>query len=605
MAKESPPPDLPPYVIEYINLIARRMRYTRAAATEVRQELTDHFADALADCPDDEDRQKCAERLIAEFGDAHLLATLIRRGKKRNRPAWKTAFLRVSQGLALLIVLLLIYTTWFVMGQPTVSTDYVALMSQRLHPKVETDQNAWPHYRQATILYAEPESVPLPPGQHTPSGIDRVFPKAWQDTDLDLAHAPPAVQQAVRHHIQKNEAAWGEFVAASREPYCWYEYSELDDLAREMAATRRTPQPATPTSQPDDSIWKGSVMAILLLPNMAPLRGLAKIAVWKSRLAEGLEDPHQAMARALVSARVSRHWVDPDRLLIEQLVGQRICTMSCQEIRRLSADRAMSTDDLQSVQQQLESLYARGFPLLGVATERMSFADAVQRLFTDSGPGGGHLIPKRVEKAWELIGPEPGPSTSIFGTPIPYIPLLSTGMSLVHAGRDDTLAMANAYYDRVEQWCRLAPYQREDKPSPDRMTMKLSRERYWVLRMFLPSLSRAADLTFVARAEYDATLTVLATRRYDLDKGEYPAKLDVLVKDGYLKALPIDPYSGDPLVYRRTAGGFTLYSVAGNFQDDGGVANPDKPWDHRDYDADYVFWPVPPLRPFPADDEAS
>ena len=38
----------------------------------------------------------------------------------------------------------------------------------------------------------------------------------------------------------------------------------------------------------------------------------------------------------------------------------------------------------------------------------------------------------------------------------------------------------------------------------------------------------------------------------------------------YLSQVPIDPYSGRPLIYRRTAEGYLLYSVGSNRVDDGG-----------------------------------
>ena len=72
---------LPACVTEYINQVIRRMRYSRSARREVRQELLDHFTDALADCPDPQQRQKLAETFIGEFGDTKMLAALLRRAE--------------------------------------------------------------------------------------------------------------------------------------------------------------------------------------------------------------------------------------------------------------------------------------------------------------------------------------------------------------------------------------------------------------------------------------------------------------------------------------------------------------------------------------------
>lgn len=60
-----------------------------------------------------------------------------------------------------------------------------------------------------------------------------------------------------------------------------------------------------------------------------------------------------------------------------------------------------------------------------------------------------------------------------------------------------------------------------------------------------------------------------AVRRHVLMEGSPPESLASLVPK-YLAAVPNDPYRDGPLVYRRTAEGYLLYSVGGNGTDDGG-----------------------------------
>ena len=64
-------------------------------------------------------------------------------------------------------------------------------------------------------------------------------------------------------------------------------------------------------------------------------------------------------------------------------------------------------------------------------------------------------------------------------------------------------------------------------------------------------------------------LAEAAVRSYKLATGAAPASLESLVP-GYFSQVPIDPYSGKPLVYRCTAEGYLLYSVGSNRVDDGG-----------------------------------
>jgi hypothetical protein len=56
-----------------------------------------------------------------------------------------------------------------------------------------------------------------------------------------------------------------------------------------------------------------------------------------------------------------------------------------------------------------------------------------------------------------------------------------------------------------------------------------------------------------------------------------------------LKKLPMDPFSDKPLVYKRTADGFMLYSLGADFDDDGGLHSR---WGQDKTGGDHVFWPV-------------
>jgi hypothetical protein len=82
----------------------------------------------------------------------------------------------------------------------------------------------------------------------------------------------------------------------------------------------------------------------------------------------------------------------------------------------------------------------------------------------------------------------------------------------------------------------------------------------------------------------------LALRSYCVEKGQPPEKLADLVPD-HLTAVPEDPYSGKPLVYRREADKYVLYTVGPDGQDDGG-----KPWDEMNWSGDFLL-DEPPQAP--------
>ena len=86
----------------------------------------------------------------------------------------------------------------------------------------------------------------------------------------------------------------------------------------------------------------------------------------------------------------------------------------------------------------------------------------------------------------------------------------------------------------------------------------------------------------------EATTALLAIFTYQAQEGWLPESLQQLV-ERLLQSVPLDPYSGKPLIYRINGDDFTLYSVGEDFVDNGGV-----PCEWNDQSGgDHVFWPVP------------
>ncbi len=127
---------------------------------------------------------------------------------------------------------------------------------------------------------------------------------------------------------------------------------------------------------------------------------------------------------------------------------------------------------------------------------------------------------------------------------------------------------------------------------------------------FMPAFS--GGLNVITRGQTRSKLThtavALAAWRLDQEGGgsSYPERLDALVPQ-YFSDVPIDPYSGQPLIYERRNGGYLLASVGQNGTYDGGsdadgwIVNGewqdderDVPWNRSDL---VVRMPVPG-RPF-------
>jgi len=544
------PADLPEIVRAYIDSVIRKMRYRRKVRREVRQELIDHFTDALSDCKSEQERQERAERLIADFGDAKLLAVLIRRGKKRCRPAWAKALIRTGQAMLGLILLFCLYTAWFLTGRPTVRVDYVAQLNRMVRPAVPQEQNAWPYYARAIELYVEPGK-----------DLERIASLTCRHDEQrkTFADLTESERQALERWTKQNGPAWEQFVAASKRPFCWLKYRTLDEQLG---------------------------MFGVLLPHLAPLRGVSRVGIWRARIAASRGDPYQALQDCLTVARAARHWQGKDRILIEQRVAIAMATGAYQEMRHIVKGNRVSSRRLADLQAALGAIYPEGYPFIDLEVERLGFLDTVQRLFTDGGPGGGHLIPQEYGRLQVTLSPP------VFRS-VPF--WTATGM--LHAGRDETLAVADRIYEYAARWAKMSPYERHitGGASPRELIEALSPTRFFVVRGILPSraLDEAAKRMFQGKAEYEATLTILALRRWRIEKGRYPDGLNELVAAGYLKRLPADPYSDGPLKYERRGEDFVLYSLGADFDDDGGVRDPDDPWGPGEKGGDRVFWPLP------------
>lgn len=63
-------------------------------------------------------------------------------------------------------------------------------------------------------------------------------------------------------------------------------------------------------------------------------------------------------------------------------------------------------------------------------------------------------------------------------------------------------------------------------------------------------------------------------KRYRLQNGALPDSLGQVVPR-YMPAVPLDPYDGQPLRYRKEADKYVVYSISENGRDDGGVEGSD------------------------------
>lgn len=94
---------------------------------------------------------------------------------------------------------------------------------------------------------------------------------------------------------------------------------------------------------------------------------------------------------------------------------------------------------------------------------------------------------------------------------------------------------------------------------------------FWhvVIKRVPPQWAGTAALHLRLLAQLDLARAALAVERYRLATGKVPEQLEELVPL-YTKQVPLDPFDGQPIRYRRTAPGYLLYSILEDGQDNGG-----------------------------------
>lgn len=560
----------------------------------------------------------------------------------------KKVLIGIGIALGVLLFMLFLGLVWFMTGEPMIRVNYVEKLNELVRPGgIDDEQNGWSHYARAFDQYVEPDkfggvyvymlarqddkyfdSAPLSEAdiakinqwveqnrdefeglsedekakvhnlfverimifpaktsfkykfaQMNPETWAEYFPgyEFWPETEEDLWirfgedisrliiqgafeekwHAGVAAelmshwikqQEEVTEHIplwiRQNESAWQAFAAGSRSEHCWMENNE------------KIPMWGLSTPKED-------------------FRDLSELGFWRAAMAERDGRMEEAFEECLVVMRADRYLRRPFHSWFMQLRGLAINQRAAKRMMHLIGTHKATGDELSHLQKELEGFYGEVYPQVSVEFERILFMDIVQHLFTEGGPGGGHLsVGANVVDEYSRYSRE-------------KISLLD---SLFHERRDETVAKFNEICDHYDKLKGMTPFERlsSEEKSMDEIKKSLDTNKYSLVRKYEQAYDRIIDLNYECRAGYEAMVAVVAFKRWEVEKGEYPERLEELREGGYLQRLPDDPYGPGVLMYERRGEDFILYSWGADFDDDGGLHN--VTWEMED--SDYVFWPI-------------
>ncbi len=541
-----------------------RTRLWSSEREQVALELIAHAHDALG-------ADRCVEEIIETFGQPRVVARLLRRSMKRKRPLpWR--MLRFTRRFFAATVLLLIVgygvlAMRFYAGEPSIKKNYLAPYQARNGAYREDQKswtvlaeagNEWDHISNA-LRNAQTERITDTDRPNRSTGM-YLFP------DTDPAHPDfDEIADAVR--------AFGPQLARLREAArlpvvglpIGYEMESVE--AKDKSWTVGIVE-----AHQDDYIEHALIG--IMLPNLGWSRRLAQVLVFDARLAV-IDDHSQRAADDLVACLGLARQCDQQPFMISRLVG-----MAIQDMVGVKLSELLLNEPGAFTRDQLIALAHANAALnrdwgLDLESERVMFRDMLQRVYTDNGHGNGRLTAEGLETTEQFMTRG---SSNLGEVRFEKRTLRAAARPLVLAVSNDR----NTERRRHEAFLRELERVMDEGPgSVGRLALldahldqrvHDSEIRFSMSDLMSPSFTNAVERNFQNRQLGDATGVMLSLELFRMDHDRLPASLVELVPD-YLPAVPqdiMDP--GQPVKYAHDdGGGYVLYSVGSDGDDDGGT----------------------------------
>lgn len=147
--------------------------------------------------------------------------------------------------------------------------------------------------------------------------------------------------------------------------------------------------------------------------------------------------------------------------------------------------------------------------------------------------------------------------------------------------------------EELQQWIFLEAYPLKILLNEEQSFLQKAQRSHPLLNILF---CQAYNLKFVAHESLRAQIRGLnitsAVLKFQDDAGKLPDSLAQLKEVCLLSEIPIDPFSGSAMKYKKVEDGFTVYSYGRNFEDDNGKNQLSFPFGSNEPKGDLVIWPV-------------
>jgi hypothetical protein len=391
----------------------------------------------------------------------------------------------------------------------------IPLTGKDLAPPCADEDNGarlWKAYENMSVIPGRKISKPgQPPHKDRDLEVRRLISRAWQDHTTGKP-ITPSDRAALKEVVLKNEKAFALLADIGGKPCFLYR-------------------------DPSDPVFSS------LMPDAIQALGTGRLLFCSILFSAEEGDWTGAIDRLGVGLRLAPV-MSLEGTMMAFLISLAEVNLLAQPLAEICRGREIAAEDLARLMAVLEP---------GPWRDRLAFAWRGER--TAFVEGGAYLLEAdlgEVGSLWE--GPRWWQKIAIW-------------LARPLVKRD--LRRSLPSYEFLEAQAKLPYYQCRDAL---RARDEELRSKPWYAiasKMMIGSAETAFMKTAKTEAITLASRAGLACRLYKSRTGHYPDSLDELVP-GLLTEVPIDPFTGKPLVYRREGEGFIVYSLGSNEKDDGG-----------------------------------
>lgn len=419
--------------------------------------------------------------------------------------------------------------------------DYVSLYNQENQPmNYKAEDNAATHYQKAIKVLLK-----------APQEIRYKYLHIWPG-DLSKQNV-----QIIRQWVKSNSLALEYFTEASKKQYFWTEKKSCD----------------------------GSVLGILL-PDLAEIRDLMRLTCCKARLEAMDGNISNATKDIETIYRVGNHFNGPQQP-VEQMLGMSVKAQAIETVLMIIQNAQIDRKERECLYHSLKKYIDDEEFIPRLLAMKLMCLDCLQRMYIFNQDGQRVMDEQSSRKQLILLRLH-CQGLMMLG----YVSVEQRHKSeLVQMDYEKAKELLTKGLEQLERVMVLEAWQLNETMNQEQGVLQSIQESHPLLNILvIEAISLKLSAHERLRAQARALETIMSVLTFKENTGRLPLNLSELQETGLLEKLPIDPFSGKPIEYKKMDDNFTVYSYGLDFDDDGGERIGDFPFSGQN--GDLVAWPA-------------